>query len=193
METYLEAAYQRAFDGRIRSHYPELMSVRDGKGDIQAAVGFRLASGGPLFLEQYLDAPIEALLQIEGEAAPRRAAIAEIGNLAATTPGASQLLFLALARHLHWAGCAYVAATATRSLRRSFSRAGFATRTLAPAAASRLADGGADWGSYFKSEPRVLAGPIAPALPQLAQTFGGAPCREASPHLRPVRTTEARQ
>jgi hypothetical protein len=167
-EAYLEARYAEAFQGHITHHYPTLMSIQDRDGVIHAVVGFRFAARAPLFLEHYLDRPIEtSLSDSQGGAVPRHA-IAEIGNLASQSPGASLFLFLALAKHLHHQGCTHAAATATRRLRRGFARVGFATRRLAQASASRIANGGADWGTYYENDPEVLAGPIAPALPALA-------------------------
>lgn len=168
VEAFLEASYATAFQGRIRQHYPTLMSIQDRRGVIHAAVGFRLAAQEPLFLEQYLDAPVEAAMAEALGGITLRPAIAEIGNLASQSPGASLFLFLALANHLDRQGCTHAVATATRRLRRSFARVGFATERLARAEASRIANGGADWGTYYQQDPVVLAGPIAPALPALA-------------------------
>ena len=163
VESYLEAAYARAFGGRLTHHYPRLLSVRDPEGRIHVAAGFRKAADGPLFLEQYLDGPVEHEV---GEALSR-GSIAEIGNLASHTPGASMLLFLALARQLHQAGCTHAVATATRQLRKCFARAGFATRQLAEARADRLKPSDDDWGDYYDHDPMVLGGAIGPALPVL--------------------------
>lgn len=163
VEAYIEATYAQAFHGRIRAHYPTLMSVQDAQGQIHAAVGFRLANEGSLFLERYLDEPIEAVL---GAA---RAGVAEIGNLASASAGASLFLFMALARHLHQLGCDQAVATATRQLRRTFGRVGFPTRTLTTADPARLGAEAKDWGGYYERDPEVLAGAIAPALAPLSQ------------------------
>ena len=193
VETYLETRYAEAFQGRITRHYPTLMSIQDRDGVIHAAVGFRFAARAPLFLEHYLDRPIEAVLSGgQGDAVPRHA-IAEIGNLASQSPGASLFLFLALANHLYHQGCTHAAATATRRLRRGFARVGFATRRLASADASRIANGGADWGTYYQNDPEVLAGPIAPALPALAHMLLTEPLEapEVWPRLHPAFKAEA--
>lgn len=162
VEAYIEATYAKAFSGRIRTHYPTLMSVQDGRGEIHGAVGFRRAVEAPLFLERYLDAPIETVLD-----APR-AGVAEIGSLASASAGASLFLFMALARHLNQLGCDHAVATATRQLRRTFARVGFPTRTLTTADPSRLGAEARDWGGYYERDPAVLAGAIAPALAPLS-------------------------
>lgn len=169
VEAYIEATYAEAFHGRIRAHYPTLMSVQDAQGQIHAAVGFRLAGDGPLFLERYLDEPIERVLDAA------RADIAEIGNLASASAGASLFLFMALARHLHQLGCDHAVATATRQLRRTFGRVGFPTRTLINADPARLGAEAKDWGGYYERDPEVLAGAIAPALAPLSQLLMAQP------------------
>ncbi len=165
-ERFLEAAYSRAFDGRLRSHYPVLFGVRDAAGEVIAAAGVRPARSGPLFLERYLDRPIELAIVAPGEASVDRAAIVEIGSLAAARHGAALQLFEALASHLADSGASHVAVTATRGLRRTFSRLGFPWRALAPADPARI-DGAEDWGRYYDTDPQVIAGPLRQGLDRL--------------------------
>jgi hypothetical protein len=123
----------------------------------------RLARSGPLFLEQYLDEPIEAAAgRALGVCAPRNA-VAEIGNLASEDGAASTQLFLALADHLDRAGCAFAVVTATQRLKRKLRRLGFVAAVLAPALPARVANV-SDWGLYYACAPEVLVGAIAPAL-----------------------------
>ncbi len=167
VEAFLEAAYQRAFRGEIRSHYPILLSLQDDRGEVQAAVGFRVASEGPLFLEQYLDAPVEDVLSPLTGQPLMRAQVAEIGTLASNNAGASVRLFQAVARRLDAEGCTHAAATATRQLRRLFKRIGFSTEILSAADPARLGPAAVRWGGYYDREPEVRAGAIAAALPLL--------------------------
>ena len=168
-ESFLEAAYDRAFRGCIHRHYPFLVSVRGPDGEVAAAAGYRLAGQEPLFLEQYLAGPVEEALSAAWRTtAPiARERIAEIGNLASHDSGAGFFLFAALARRLDQIGCSFAAATATRQLRRSFKRIGFETRLLAAAEPARVGTGADDWGSYYTRDPEVRGGLIAQALPML--------------------------
>ena len=185
---YLEAAYASAFNGVIRRHYPTLMSVQDGEGRIHAAVGFRFAAEEPLFLEQYLDDPVEAAIARELGEPVRRHGVAEIGNLGSGSVGASIFLFLALARHLDQNGCTHAVATATRQLRRSFGRVGFETRVLTRAEPSRLGKAATEWGAYYDRDPEVLAGAIGPALRPLSQMLVSEPVeiQDIRPRLHPA-------
>jgi hypothetical protein len=174
VEAFLEAAYSHAFRGVICNHFPYLVSLRDAQGSIQAAVGFRFADTGGLYLEQYLDHPVELALAAHFGVVGR-SQIAEVGNLAAREPAASLRLFLALARRLHIWGATHVVATTTLQLRRTFSRLGLAPTALIRADPARVADRGADWGGYYERDPEVLACAIAPCLPRLVDAVAGAP------------------
>lgn len=175
VESFLEEAYADAFGGVIREHYPTLMSVWDAEGRLHAAAGFRLASQGPLFLEQYLDDPVESSVAQAFEISQPRARIAEIGNLASRCPGASVFLFFALAGYLDQLGCEFACATATSELARMFRQVGFETRKLADASADRLAAGAEDWGDYYDHSPVVLAGRIFPAFEPLRRRLTAEP------------------
>ena len=170
IEGFVEDVYAKAYGGKITSHYPTLMSVQDADGRIFAVVGFRLAAEENLFLEQYLDHPVETEIGRRTGSATPRSQVVEIGNLASDGRGATVVLFLAVAEHLRARGLDYAVATATSELRGIFSRAGFETVELAQADRGRLPDAGAAWGSYYQQAPVVLAGSISAACPSL-KTF----------------------
>jgi len=166
-ESFIEAIYARTFDSRISSHYPTLVSIRDERGAIQAVVGLRFADEHVLFLEQYLDEPVEiALTQAFGVPASR-ADVAEIGNLAAEDHRASRRLFAEVATYLLQHGRTHAVATATRQLRRRFRRIGLATASLASARPERLAGGAQAWGRYYGRDPEVVAGAIRATSPHI--------------------------
>jgi hypothetical protein len=172
VEAFLAAAYGRAFDSVLRRHYPTLLSLEDPCGRIAAAVGVRLAREEPLFLERYLDVPVEVAASAALGARVGREQVAEIGNLASTGPTASVRLFVAVAEHLVDRGCLFAAATATRQLRRKFTRMGFATTALTQAEPSRLGPDVADWGGYYARDPEVRVGLVGPALRRLREMQG---------------------
>ncbi len=175
VEAFVEATFARAYGSRICAHYPTLMSVQDETGRIYAVAGFRFARESALFLEQYLDQPVEAALgRVKGEA-PSRNAIAEIGNLASDGRGASLFLFLSLAGHLRDAGCEYAVATTTRELRGIFARTGFPIAELGRADPARLPDAGQSWGAYYEADPVVVAGSITETLSPLSRFAAGEP------------------
>ena len=182
VEAFIEASYLRAYGGRIVRHYPTLMSVQDDDGAIYAVVGFRLAGDTPLFLEQYLDVPVETALSEAIGTAVARPAIVEIGNLASNGRGATIFLFAAMARHLDAVGAQFAVATATEELRGVFHKAGLGALRLASADPERLLDHGVSWGAYYDTRPVVLAGSILAATTPLTRFA------EATPTARAVRT-----
>ncbi len=59
---FVADAYRRAYRADIRSFMPNFVRITDPDGRIRAAMGWRDAADGPLYLEHYLDAPIEAAI-----------------------------------------------------------------------------------------------------------------------------------
>lgn len=179
VERFIEHAYEGAYGGRITAHYPTLMSVQDGDGVIYAVVGFRFAAIEALFLEHYLDAPVEQVLGDLLGTPIARDHIVEVGNLASNGQGATVFLFAALARHLRQDGKRFAVATATDELRRIFTRAGLGALKLAEADPRRLPDKGGAWGAYYQSDPCVLAGSIEAAAEPLDHFADQAPVGRA--------------
>lgn len=163
-EAFIAARFGRAYGARLTHFLPHLLGVRDGLERWQAAAGYAAAGVQELFLEQYLDEPVEHSL---GRAVGRPVArndVVEVGNLAAVSAGMARALIPLLARHLHRMGYRWVAFTATRALRNSFHRLGLQPLVLAPADPARLPDGGVSWGSYYAQDPVVMGGRISLGL-----------------------------
>lgn len=163
-EEFIAARFGRAYGARVAHFLPHLLGVRDGLGRWQGAAGYGAAEGARLFLEQYLEHPVEQALAEKLGRPLARHGIVEVGNLAAVSAGMARLLIPQLARHLHRLGYRWVVFTATRALRNSFLRLGLRPLPLAPADPARLPDGGASWGAYYEQEPMVMAGKIALGL-----------------------------
>lgn len=156
----IEDVYDRAYGAAIRDHYPDICFRADATGRVVAAAGIRRASDGPLFLENYLDGPIEEIIRRHADEAVAREEIVEIGNLVSDQTGQCRSFFRLLCLELHTLGYRYAVATATRPLRRIFQFAGFESRFLAVADPARLADAGAAWGSYYATDPHVVFGSV---------------------------------
>ena len=54
-EAFIQQRFRRAHGADVRHFMPQLFGMSDASGTLCAVVGVRLASGGPLFLEGYLD------------------------------------------------------------------------------------------------------------------------------------------
>lgn len=159
-EVLIESAYRKCYGGVVSAHFPHLMSLKNSAGDVVAAAGFRWAREEQLFLEQYLDVPVEhAVSRLSG--IPRgRAGIVEIGSLATDGSGSSAGLFSALAAHLEAEGATFAVATATRRLRRLFGLVGFETCRIGAAEPARLKGAAEAWGSYYQHDPVIVGGAV---------------------------------
>ena len=141
------------------SDYPTYLTV--GAPDAPSAtLGYRLAEGEALFLEVYLDRPIERLLAERLGRRVSRTRIVELGDHASQRAGATVTLWREAAAAL--AGQADVAvAVLTRPLRSMFARLGLDLIELAPARIEALGEAGSAWGRYYQTDPVVCAGDIA--------------------------------
>jgi hypothetical protein len=166
-ERFIQQCYQRAYGAEIRDFLPVLLGLYDADDQLLATLGFQLASEGPLFLEQYLDQPIDLLLHRQIKKTVQRHQIVEIGNLAAMHPGGAQWLFLVFNAYLHAADYQWAAATLVPTLINGFHKLGMSPLTLAQANPGRLHQGTTDWGSYYSHQPKVMAGHIAAGFEQL--------------------------
>lgn len=154
-ERYVRDAYLAAFGARLGELAPGLRMLLDADGSVVAAFGLRCAGDGPLFAEQYLDAPIE-----RWSGGPR-SAVAEVGNFAARRPGDMRRCTLALAELLCLLGYRWALFVATRTLRNALGRLALPYRVLGPATADRLARPGDDaWGRYYLHAPEVVLGDL---------------------------------
>src|SRR5690606_2444823 len=58
-ERFIRQRFDEAHGARISSFMPDLFGLHDARQQLSAVCGARLAAGQPLFLEQYLAAPVE--------------------------------------------------------------------------------------------------------------------------------------
>jgi len=139
-----------------------------------AALAVRPASDQALFLETYLNAPIEqAVSGVLGYTVPRDA-IVEIGCLAALPTSAMLTLWNATAGSLVGRHSVAVA-TLTAPLRKMFARVGLPFVELAIADPDKLqVDARGRWGAYYDTRPIVCAGEIAAGRAALQAFASGA-------------------
>jgi len=189
LERFIEARFERAFGARVQSHYPLICGLCADDGTILAAAGVRFAETDSLFLERYLDAPIEQRVADAFGRPVARDSIVEIGSLASDSPAASLHLFSTLSEWLaSTCGRRFAVATARPDLQRLLGRAGFNLMSLGHADPIRLGSGVHDWGSYYDREPRVFVGQIGASsvLPGLRQRLRDRTTERAVRQLRAV-------
>lgn len=162
-EGFVRDVFHRRYGARVSVFAPCLLMLEQA-GNPVAVAGWRSAAAEPLFLENYLDAPIETILRAQTGQALRREQIVEVGNLASEKAGGSLQVILHLARQFVEAGHEWVVFTATQEVIGIFAKLGLPLLALAKADPARLGATAADWGSYYESAPVVVAGRIRLAL-----------------------------
>lgn len=162
-EAFVAGIFERQYAAAVDSFAPNLMLLENAER-IVAVAGWRCAGNEKLFLESYLDVPVEvAVSRLAGRTIDRRH-IVEVGHLASDRRGGSVDVILTLASHLDRLGFEWVVFTATDRLIGIFSRLGLPPLALASADPARLGADAAHWGSYYATNPVVVAGRIRLAL-----------------------------
>lgn len=169
LETFIGQRFAEHYQARVCHFMPCLLGLHADDDSVQGAVGLRSAERRPLFLERYLDEPVErALARRCGQGVPREQ-IVEVGNLAAFGDASARLLIVALTDLLVAQGFRWVVFTGTPMVLNSFRRLALAPLPLSLADPARMGEELADWGSYYASGPQVMAGEILPGHQRLLQ------------------------
>lgn len=161
LEAFIAARYATAYGARVDHFCLHLVGLPAATGRAwRAGVGYTPAAASELYLEHYLDRPIEDAIASATGSLVAREDVVEVGNLASTSAGAAREIIVAMRAHLAQAGFTWVTFTATRELRNSFARLGLRLVDLGRADPARLPDGGAAWGRYYAHDPVVVAGAL---------------------------------
>jgi hypothetical protein len=157
VEAFVNAAFARKHGAQVRSFMPTLLASRDRAGPL-GVVGLRAAQEHPLYLEHYLDAPIERVLteRVGGEVP--RARIVEVGHLASRNCLGAARMAAALPCYLLARNYEWIVFTGTRTVRGILDRLGAPLHELASATAECVSGTRDSWGRYYDTDPRVYAG-----------------------------------
>jgi hypothetical protein len=174
VEDFIARRFFDVHGARISSFMPNLLTLFDEDGNPGAALGVRDAGYEPLFLEYYLDLPVEFVLAKNADLClpPSRDCIAEIGNLASVDRRASRRLFGVLTAYLVQQNFEWAVFTGCSALTRMFASLGIETVALGRALQANLPVDQQTWGGYYEDSPRVVAGRVSRGLDAFA---GGMP------------------
>jgi len=160
VEGFISKRFYQAYGAKLSYFMPYLLSAeRDGK--IRGAVGFQPAKLAQLFLEAYLEQPIESTLSRHLSSTVERDSIVEIGNLASISPKVTQTLFTILSDIISQSGYSWVVFTANSTVLAWMNSIQLPCFVIAEADPSHLQDKGKSWGSYYQDKPIVLACNVA--------------------------------
>jgi hypothetical protein len=161
IEAFIRATFFDVYQARVNIFMPHLVRLRTLHEHLVAVVGYRDAAEHRLYLEKYLDRPIEDVLSEHVAEPVRRRDIVEVGNLADAAPGGARAAIIILTAFLHSAGYRWVVFTGVPKLRNAFGRLGLDPIELAPADPERLTpEEQQEWGSYYAGQPLVMGGDI---------------------------------
>lgn len=156
LRAHLNDVYGDAFGAEPGHLHELLLGLHDERGIPRGLIGASVAAHTPqLFVEQYLDVPVEQLwAERLGRRVDRRE-IVEVGNLAARHTGLGPWLVASLAHHLDELGIPLTVFAGTAELRASFAHMGVTLVDHGPADPARLGDAVSIWGSYYTHDPHV--------------------------------------
>lgn len=160
LERFIAERFRSAYGATVSHFCAYLLGMRDAAGAWQAAAGYTPAALGALYLEHYLERPVDIVLSGAVNARVPRGRIVEVGNLASAAKGFGGRFLPALRRYLLDLDYRWVVFTATREVRGILQHLAFEAHLLAPASPERLPDGGAGWGTYYAHQPSVMAGTL---------------------------------
>lgn len=153
IEHFIASGFAKAYQADVHSFMPNLLGVsRDSEW--QAVLGLRSAAQTTLFIEQYLPAPVEQMLAVEGVKAARSQLI-EIGHLYAINRQSLLQLFVLMAYALDQLKFRFLLCAATTQVRSILSRHGIELTELGEAKAEALGEDAVSWGSYYDTNPKV--------------------------------------
>jgi hypothetical protein len=167
LESFVAEAFLRRHGADVQSFMPTLLAFRDAGERLRGVVGLRGAGHQALYLEQYLDLPVDvAIGAATGEPVERRQVI-EVGNLAGANCRTAMRMVAALPAWLLERDYRWIVFTATNAVRAILQGFGAPLEELARADATRVAGAPDRWGRYYDTDPRVLAGylPLSRRIP----------------------------
>lgn len=160
LEHFIHQRFAAMHHADVQHYLPELLALHDRHGRLIAAAGVRPASAGPLFLERYLDEPLELAVSRLAGGPLARDCLVEVGNLASLSAGSARIIIILVTWLLAIRGLQWVAFTGAATLINSFQRLGLQPGILAAADPGRLDGEQAQWGTYYAQRPQVFAGNI---------------------------------
>jgi Thermostable hemolysin len=155
VEGEIQRLYWKRYGACLASFAPTIVAELNDAGKVECAAGIRFA-GERLFLECYLDQPIEMVLQDRLGAVVKRDHIVEVCHLAGVGSGRSQVFVRKLIGLLRAMDAEWAIFTATRPLRCLLAKSGLSMIELGRASI-RCVSRPDMWGSYYENDPRIMA------------------------------------
>lgn len=155
VEEFSKNIYRRFYGADLITFPKEFLAITHPSKGITSCLGINYGKDSTLFLEQYLDAPIEEEVTSMTGREVKREDIVEIGTLAVRSKISCRMIIAALVGHLVKKEKKYLVFTGVKTLRNTLTRLGIPFTTLTTARADRVKDN-SKWGSYYEAAPEVV-------------------------------------
>ncbi|GAA0368730.1 thermostable hemolysin [Bowmanella denitrificans] len=153
LEAFIHQGFAKAYGADIHHFMPMLLAIKGQQ--YQAALGLR-SGRSPLFIQQYLSSDLLDCLAQKGiYTQPER--VAEVGNLYGLSRRYTLPLFMAMAVGLYLNHYTHLLFCGTHHLIALLAKEGVKLTYLTDAYSARLAPSNDDWGSYYQTQPQVMA------------------------------------
>lgn len=170
ISAFIRESYSHAYHAALPRCMPWLLGLYDANGELKAACGVQPALMGRIYLEQYLDMPVEAVLSARLPHPVSRDLIVEIGNFAARDGASARIMYAALCLLLNQYRYSWIVFTGTKKIRNTFFRLNLQPIMLMHADPSRLGEAAREWGEYYQHDPQIMAGELLGGQSTLSQT-----------------------
>lgn len=158
IEQFIADIFFQVCGAKVRFFLPTLMSLRDLDGRLIAACGIRNAGAERLYLENYMDKPVEQVLSERTGSTVLRSDIVEIGNYSVAEMGISRQLSAAIFDQLHATSKQWAVFTAVQLVRNALLKLNIVPEILCDADIKHLPLAEqSEWGSYYEQNPQVMA------------------------------------
>ncbi len=160
LEAFVSERFYKVHHAQIKHFMPKLLSLRDAGQQLRAVCGLRHAHEEALFLECYLNSPIEKVLSAQTGTSIARHEILEIGNLAILEPACIRSLLASVSVYLHSTDAKWAVFTGISTLKNALNKLQMPLVMLGEAKITSLPEPErASWGSYYEQRPQVMAIP----------------------------------
>lgn len=156
VERFARMVYYRRYGAKLNTFCRELLTLWSRNYGVISCVGINTPESGEIFLEQYLDRPVEEEVSRVTVGCVKRDEIVEVGTMAVYEGGLCRLMMAGLVGLLVEQNKRFIVCTAVKTLRNTFNRLSIPYLALAKATPERLKSGVGDWGSYYNASPEVI-------------------------------------
>ncbi|WP_105170082.1 thermostable hemolysin [Pseudoalteromonas sp. T1lg23B] len=163
LEQCVKAGFASAYQANLHDFYPLLSRLTTPHG--YCVLGLRRAENSELFVEQYVQQPIEAFLPH----CQSRDQIAELGNLFSTHRSATLGHFIVVTMALLASEIRFLAFTGTMQVRKLMALCQVPICELSAAQPECVASA-KDYGSYYEADPKVCVVDLLNARQVIADT-----------------------